>query len=50
MRAIIPLLPQYVFMAWCLVKHKDTLSFSFSFLKKIIIEFKQDGGWLLVAQ
>jgi hypothetical protein len=27
MRGVIPPLPQYVFMAWCLVKHRDfTLS------------------------
>jgi hypothetical protein len=30
MRGAIPLLPQYVFMAWCLVKHRD-FSFTFTF-------------------
>jgi hypothetical protein len=32
MRGAIPPLPQYVFMAWCLVKHRDfTFSFYFAF-------------------
>jgi hypothetical protein len=26
MRGAIPLLPQYVFMAWCLVKHRDNFT------------------------
>jgi len=30
MRGAIPLLPQYVFMAWCLVKHKDNFTFTLS--------------------
>jgi hypothetical protein len=29
MRGAIPLLPQYVFMPWCLVKHRDTFTFMF---------------------
>jgi hypothetical protein len=28
MRGAIPPLPQYVFMAWCLVKHRDNFTFS----------------------
>jgi hypothetical protein len=24
--------PQYVFMAWCLVKHKDNFTFTFTFV------------------
>jgi hypothetical protein len=27
MRGAIPPLPQYAFMAWCLVKHKDNFTF-----------------------
>jgi hypothetical protein len=27
MRGAIPPLPQYVFMAWCLVKHRDNFTF-----------------------
>jgi hypothetical protein len=27
MRVAIPPLPQYVFMAWCLVKHRDNFTF-----------------------
>jgi hypothetical protein len=26
MRGVIPLLPQYAFMAWCLIKHKDYIT------------------------
>jgi hypothetical protein len=29
MRGDIPALPQYVFMAWCLVKHRDNFTFTF---------------------
>jgi hypothetical protein len=29
MRGFIPLLPQYVFMAWSLVKHRDNFTFTF---------------------
>jgi hypothetical protein len=28
MRGAIPSLPQYVFMAWCLVKHRDSFTFT----------------------
>jgi hypothetical protein len=29
MRGAIPPLPQYVFMVWCLVKHRDNFTFTF---------------------
>jgi hypothetical protein len=29
MRGAIPSLAQYVFMAWCLVKHRDNFTFAF---------------------
>jgi hypothetical protein len=28
--------PQYVFMAWCLVKHMDNFTFTFTFLNTLI--------------
>jgi len=31
MGGVVPLLPQYVFAAWCLVKHKDDFTFTFTF-------------------
>jgi hypothetical protein len=31
MRGAIPPLPQYAFMAWCLVKHGDNFTFTFTF-------------------
>jgi hypothetical protein len=30
-REAIPPLPQYVFMVWCLVKHRDNFTFTFTF-------------------
>jgi hypothetical protein len=30
MRGAIPPLPQYVFMAWCLLKHRDNFTFAFT--------------------
>jgi hypothetical protein len=33
--AVIPPSPQYVFMAWCLVKHRDDFTFSMPLLKNI---------------
>jgi hypothetical protein len=33
MRGAIPPLPQYVFMAWCLVKHRDNFTLPLSLLK-----------------
>jgi hypothetical protein len=30
MRGAIPPLPQYAFMAWCLVKHRGNFTFSFN--------------------
>jgi hypothetical protein len=29
MRGYIPLLPQYAFMAWCIVKHRGNFTFTF---------------------
>jgi hypothetical protein len=31
MHEAIPPLPQYTFTAWCLVKHRDNFTFTFSF-------------------
>jgi hypothetical protein len=44
MRGAIPLLPQYAFMAWCLVKHRDNFTFYLAtllgLLKKIVTGYK----------
>jgi hypothetical protein len=37
MRGAIPPLPEYVFMAWCLVKHKDNFKFTFTFMFKLYL-------------
>jgi hypothetical protein len=37
MSGAIPPLPQYVFMAWCLVKHRD--KFTFTFYLCLILQF-----------
>jgi hypothetical protein len=36
MRAAIPPLLQYAFLAWCLVRHKDNFTFIFSFIYSFI--------------
>jgi hypothetical protein len=36
MRGAIPPLPQCVFMAWCLVKHRDNFTFTFRDLREIV--------------
>jgi hypothetical protein len=36
MRGSIPPLPQYVFMAWCLVKHRDNFTFIYSLCLALI--------------
>jgi len=33
MRGAIPLLPPYVFIAWCLVEHRDSSTFTFTLNK-----------------
>jgi hypothetical protein len=38
MRRAIPPLPQYVFIAWCLVKHRKNFTFTFTFT------FNTDNG------
>jgi hypothetical protein len=47
MRGAIPLHPQYVFMAWCLVKHRD--NFTFTFLFTYLLSFQclmtMHGKW-----
>jgi hypothetical protein len=44
MSGTIPPLPQYVFMTWCLVKHRDNLTFTFCF-SFYIIRLKNQGGY-----
>jgi hypothetical protein len=36
MRGAIPPLPQYVFVAWCLVKHRENFTFTFTFTFGIV--------------
>jgi hypothetical protein len=36
MRGAIPLFPQYVFMVWCLVKHRDNFTFTSTFILKYL--------------
>jgi hypothetical protein len=42
MRGSIPPLPQYVFMEWCLVKHRDNFTFTFN-------NKKQFRSWVSVS-
>jgi hypothetical protein len=39
MRGAIPPLPQYAFMAWCLVKHRDTFTFTTEERGKLTVSF-----------
>jgi hypothetical protein len=41
MRGAIPPLPQYIFIAWCLVKHRD--NFTFMFINTVPIGPVEDG-------
>jgi hypothetical protein len=38
MHGVIPPLPQYVFMAWRLVKHRDTFTFTSTFNKYFYVD------------
>jgi len=40
MRGAIPPLPQYAFMAWCLVKHRD----KFTFVVVVVVVVVVGGG------
>jgi hypothetical protein len=44
----IPPLPQYVFMAWCLVKHRDNFTF-FTFLKPSLVTVDNCNSWSVSA-
>jgi hypothetical protein len=52
----IPSLPQYVFMAWCLVKFRDNFTFTFTFrwednIKITLREIGWEGvEWIHLAQ
>jgi hypothetical protein len=46
MRGAIPPLPQYAFMAWCLVKHRDNFTFTFYLvLVKFVILYLLIPSW-----
>jgi len=38
MSGAIPLLPQYIFMAWCLVKHRENFTFNFTLNNNVTIK------------
>jgi hypothetical protein len=51
MRRSIPPLPQYVFMAWCLVKHRDDFTFTFTFtFTRLFPRFRDFTLWACVFQ
>jgi hypothetical protein len=41
MRGAVPPLPQYAFMAWCLVKHRDNFTFTFKWIDEL--KFNDDA-------
>jgi hypothetical protein len=38
-------IPPFVFMAWCLIKHKDNFTFIFVYIKEQSTELKQKKIW-----
>jgi hypothetical protein len=52
MHGAIPPLPQYVFMAWCLVKHRDNFAFFYraGSLKTVASELAKYNLDLVAAQ
>jgi hypothetical protein len=42
MHGTMPPLPQYAFIAWCLVKHRDNFAFTF-YLSQVIMDGKLGG-------
>jgi hypothetical protein len=42
MRGAIPPLPQYAFMAWCLVKHRDSFTFYIRYEVRETLLFNND--------
>jgi hypothetical protein len=48
MREAIPPLPQYVFVAWCLVKHRDNVTFLISHEVKKLPAFYGTRGFITV--
>jgi hypothetical protein len=43
MSGAIPPLPQYAFMAWCLVKHRDNFTFTLVRFKIALFCIRTDG-------
>jgi hypothetical protein len=51
MRGAIPPFSQYVFMAWCLVKHRDKFDFSFIFAFSLMFTVsKPDKSIMILFQ
>jgi hypothetical protein len=52
MRGDILLLPQHVFMVWCLVKHRDNFTFTLTLRPVTFMQmtFKNDQNWLQLHQ
>jgi hypothetical protein len=44
MREAVPPLPQYAFMAWCLVKHRDIFTFYLYNMDKIVTSGSCEHG------
>jgi len=36
--------PQYAFVAWCLVKHRDNFTFTFTFINNVLRKIIQSYG------
>jgi hypothetical protein len=49
MRGAIPPLPQCVFMAWCLVKHRDNFTFTFYYSYSILNGRLDTTAWHILS-
>jgi hypothetical protein len=49
MREAIPPLPQYVFMAWCLVKHRDNFTFTLPHHEGVLREWRYSSTHSLTS-
>jgi hypothetical protein len=47
MRGAIPPLPQYFFMAWCLVKHRDNFTFTFYGIYLFLMNLPKGKGKMI---
>jgi hypothetical protein len=48
MRGVIPALPRYAFMAWCLVKHRDNFTFYLYFALFMLFSMGDSQRFIII--